>query len=226
MRAISYITFLTGTLFLAGCQTAPSVNTAETAAPPDCVAVEPESCPVCEVQQCPEPEVVESPIAECQPAEPVQCGKTKSESDYPLVGEKEWALVEPGDLVLEARIDTGAQTSSMHAEDIQLIEKDGKRWIRFSLINPATDEKISLERRLHRSILVKQKTEKTNDRRYVVRMWVTLGDTRTWLDVSLSDREDFEFPLLLGRNMLVDSFVVDVSKHHTLPKPATETTEN
>lgn len=128
-------------------------------------------------------------------------------------------MVEPGDLILEARIDTGAETSSIHAEDIQLIEKDGIRWIRFSLTDPKTNEEISLERRLHRRITVKQKTDEANEPRYVVRMWVTLGDTRTWLDVSLSDRNDFEFPLLLGRNMLIDTFAVDVSKHHTLPKP-------
>jgi hypothetical protein len=222
MRAISYSTLLAGLLFLAGCQTAPPVVTPE---PPDCPVVEPVSCTVCEVPQCPEPEVVEIPPVQCQPAPPVQCGDASSEIRYPLIGEKEWALVEPGDLVLEARIDTGAETSSIHAQDIQLVEKDGKRWIRFSLTDPATDEKISLERRLHRRILIKQKTQDANDRRYVVRMWVTLGDTRTWLDVSLSDRDDFEFPLLIGRNMLIDSFSVDVSKHHTLPKPTPQTTE-
>ena len=128
--------------------------------------------------------------------------------------------------MLEARIDTGAETSSIHAEDIQLIEKDGKRWIRFNLENPQTGAMIPLERRLHRRILVKTKAEGVTDRRYVVRMWVTLGQTRVWLDVSLSDRDDFEFPLLIGRNMLVDHFSVDVSKHHTLTKPTTESEEN
>lgn len=128
--------------------------------------------------------------------------------------------MEPGDVVLEARIDTGAETSSIHAENIQLLEKDGARWVRFSLQAPDSDEEIQLERRLHRRILVKQKGGDDYDRRYVVRMWITLGDTRTWLDVSLSDRDDFEFPLLIGRNMLMDAFAVDVSQHHTLPKPS------
>ncbi|WP_414980684.1 ATP-dependent zinc protease [Congregibacter sp.] len=141
-------------------------------------------------------------------------------SRYPLIGEQEWALVEPGDLVLEARIDTGAETSSIHAENIQLLEKDSKRWVRFTVKAPDSDREIQLERRLHRRILVKQTGSEDYDRRYVVRMWITLGDTRTWLDVSLSDRDDFEFPLLIGRNMLMDAFAVDVSQHHTLPKPA------
>ena len=228
MRKFGLLTFLTSALFLAGCQTVPSIITHE---PPVCPVVEPapvcEVCVVCEVQQCPTLEIVEPLVAECPPsAEQVQISSATVEEGYPSIGEKEWALIEPGDLILEARIDTGAETSSIHAEDILLIEKDGKRWIRFSLTDPKTNENISLERRLHRRIMVKQKNSDVNEPRYVVRMWVTLGDTRIWLDVSLTDRDDFEFPLLIGRNMLIDNFAVDVSKHHTLPKPVAEVTED
>ena len=53
------------------------------------------------------------------------------------------------------------------------------------------------------------------ERRYVVRMWLTLDEQRSRIDVNLSDREDFEYPLLVGRNFLMDSFIVDVSRHHT-----------
>ncbi len=53
------------------------------------------------------------------------------------------------------------------------------------------------------------------ERRYVVRMWVSLAGTRSRIDVNLSDREDFEYPLLVGRNFLVDTVIVDVSRRHT-----------
>ncbi|MFT5710738.1 MAG: hypothetical protein ACI8QT_001437 [Halioglobus sp.] len=200
-------------LTLAGCQTSPPLVV------PDCPVIESVSCPACEVQQCPTPAVVDKVITACEPVPPVQCETASAEQKYETIGEVEWAFVEPGELTLEARIDTGAETSSIHAEDIRLLEKDGKRWVQFALTDPTTKAKISLERRLHRRILVKQKASDVQDRRYVVRMWVTLGNNRTWLDVSLSDRDDFEFPLLLGRNVLMDNFVVDVSKHHTIPKP-------
>ncbi len=208
-----YFVLATLSLTLAGCQTPPPLVV------PDCPVIEAVSCPACEVQQCPEPKVVAKSITQCEPVPPVQCEPASAEGKHETIGEVEWAFVEPGDVALEARIDTGAATSSIHAEDIRLLEKDGKRWVQFSLTNPTTKAKISLERRLHRRILVKQKVQKGQDRRYVIRMWVTLGNSRTWLDVSLSDRDDFEFPLLLGRNMLMDNFVVDVSKHHTMPKP-------
>lgn len=186
-----------------------------------CRVQEPAQCPVCDLSACPEPTLVEASPAQCPALPEASCEPAAMESRYPLIGEKEWALVEPGDFVLEARIDTGAETSSVHAENIKLVEKDGKRWVRFTMLDPNSEAEVQLERRLHRRILVKRKgsTGEEYDRRYVVRMWVTLGDTRTWLDVSLSDRDDFEFPLLIGRNMLMDAFAVDVSTHHTLPKP-------
>jgi hypothetical protein len=223
MNKIAYSCVLVFSLALAGCQTAPVSTTTETVV---CPVAEPAACPACPVMACPEPQVVEKIVTQCESPQPAQCKAGPLESRYPIIGDREWALVEPGNLVLEARIDTGAETSSIHAQDIQLIEKDGKRWIRFTLEHPQTGATIPLERRLHRRILVKTKAEGAIDRRYVVRMWVTLGETRVWLDVSLSDRDDFEFPLLIGRNMLVDNFSVDVSKHHTLTKPTTESEEN
>jgi hypothetical protein len=62
-------------------------------------------------------------------------------------------------------------------------------------------------------VLIKQHG-RDPERRYVVRMWLTLGDIRSRVDVTLSDREDFEYPLLVGRNFLVDSAIVDVSRQH------------
>ena len=209
---------LLAVMILAGCQTLPERETAgEIEETP---VVETQQCPVCPVQECPvqecpEPEIREKVVTKYLPA-PVVTDAT------PIIGAVEWAFVEPGGLFFEARIDTGAETSSIHAEDIQLLEKDGKRYVRFSLLNRESGEKIQLERRLHRRIVVKQNVDAPADRRYVVRMWVTLGTTRTWLDVSLSDRDDFEFELLLGRNMLMDDFVVDVSKKHSLPKKPPE----
>ncbi len=214
MTTIRAFTLTALAVILVGCQTGPPEKQQ------DCPAIDTSACPVCAVAQCPEPKVLDKVATECETPPQAQCVSTVAPPKYQSIGEIEWAFVEPGNVVLEARVDTGAETSSIHAEDIQLIEKDGKRWVRFSLMHPETNVKIPLERRLHRRILVKQKIGDVQDRRYVIRMWVTLGGSRVWLDVSLSDREDFEFPLLIGRNMLMDNFVVDISQRHSLPKPS------
>ena len=55
-----------------------------------------------------------------------------------------------------------------------------------------------------------------SERRYVVKLWMTLGKIRELVDVTLSDRTDFEYPVLVGRNLLTDTAIVDVSLQHTL----------
>ena len=185
-----------------------------------CAVTEPVSCPVCpssETLQCPEPQVVEKIVTVTAPSpviSPPPKPTTAGDMNLPIVGAVEWATVEPGNIRLEARIDTGAESTSVHAEDIQLVEKDGKRWVHFSLLNPDTDEKVPVELRLRKKIKVKQ-SDSEKQTRYMVEMWITLGKIRSLVEVTLSDRDHMEYPLLIGRNMLVDTMIVDVSARHT-----------
>jgi hypothetical protein len=39
-----------------------------------------------------------------------------------------------------------------------------------------------------------------------------MGELEEIIEVTLSDRSDFEFPILIGRNFLTDNAIVDVSK--------------
>jgi len=185
-----------------------------------CPEVEPPSCPVCpgvesQTPQCPEPQVIEKIVTVPAPA-PAQAA-TAGKLHLPIVGAVEWAEVEPGDVRMKARIDTGAATTSIHAEDIELVEKDGKRWVHFNLIDPATKEKVAVEQRLRRKFVSKQ-SDGTDQHRYVVKLWITLGENRSLVEVSLTDRDNMEFPLLIGRNLLVDTAIVDVSRKNTLAK--------
>ncbi|MEH6589026.1 MAG: RimK/LysX family protein [Halioglobus sp.] len=198
-------------LLLAGC------SLFEVAEPQvDCPVLETPACPapvICEQVQCPEPTVIEK-IVEV-PAELPPMATTAGKMHLPIIGAVEWVQVEPGNLRMEARIDSGAETTSIHAENIQLLEREGKRYVRYNLLDQHSGEVRPMEARLRRQVLIKQH-KADPERRYVVRMWVTLGDTRSRIDVTLSDRMDFEYPMLVGRNLLVDTVIVDVSRHHTL----------
>ena len=185
-------------------------------APVPCAPVEAPACPVCpevepQVLQCPEPQVIEKIVKVPVPAPVPAKAATAGKLNLPIVGAVEWARIEPGDIRMPARIDTGAATTTIHAEDIELVEKDGKRWVHFSLIDPDTNEKVQVEQRLHRKVVMKQ-SDGGEQRRYVVRMWISLGETRSLVDVTLTDRENMEYPLLIGRNLLVDTVIVDVSR--------------
>jgi hypothetical protein len=180
------------------------------------------NCPTVEVvelpmvqQACPKPQVIERIITKTVSAPLPPMASTAGKLHLPIVGAVEWARVEPAGLWLESRIDTGADTTSMHAEEIQLIEKDGRRYVSFVLIDAVTGSRHPQELRLRRRVLIKQ-SGGPDQRRYVVRMWVTLGETRSRIDVNLADRANFEYPLLIGRNFLTDTLIVDVSRHHTM----------
>ena len=164
---------------------------------------------------CPASKVVERVVTKMVPAELPPMATTAGKMHLPIVGAIEWVRIEPAGLLLESRIDTGAVTTSVHADNIQLVEKEGRRYVRFLLTDPNTGETVQQELRLRRRVLIKQ-SGLPDTRRYVVRMWVTLGETRSRIDVNLSDRAGFEYPLLIGRNFLTDSMIVDVSRHHTV----------
>jgi hypothetical protein len=203
------ITILLIPILLSGCTLLPAGSWGPSACPPP-----DDELPV-NLPQCPAAAVVERIITKIVPAELPPMATTAGKMHLPIVGAIEWVRIEPAGLLLESRMDTGAVTTSVHADNIQLVEKEGKRYVRFVLTDPNSDEKVKQELRLRRRVLIKQ-SGLPDTRRYVVRMWVTLGETRSRIDVNLSDRTGFEYPLLIGRNFLTDSMIVDVSRHHTV----------
>ena len=186
--------------------------------PVACPVVEPPACPVCPVVEpvvCPEPQVIEKivTVPAPTPQKPTNAGKL----NLPIVGAVEWARIEPGDIRLPARIDTGTATTSLHAENIELVEKDGKRWVHFTVLDPATKKPVDLQQPLRRKIVIKRGGNKETYR-YVVRLHITLADSRAPVDVTLNERDNMEYPLQIGRNLLVDTVIVDVSRQQQITK--------
>ena len=202
---------LVASCLVSSCAPMPQLTGPTECSPPDDI-IPP---PAIEQQSCPAPQVIERVVTKIVAAEPLPQATTAGKLHLPIVGAVEWAKIQPAGLWLESRIDTGADTTSIHAEDIQLVEKDGKRYVRFVLVDAATGSTHQQELRLRRRVLIKQ-SGGADERRYVVRMWVMVGAIRSKIDVNLSDRTDFEYPLLIGRNFLMDNMIVDVSRHHTL----------
>ncbi len=131
--------------------------------------------------------------------------------DKVVVGEIENVHIDPPGLVLPARIDSGAEGTSIHATQITPFERDGEPWVRFNLQDPRTGKSVTLERKQAGRVRVK-KLDDTVDRREVVIMTLTLGKISQPTEVSLTDRSNFEFPALIGRNFLKGVAVVDVSQ--------------
>lgn len=201
-------------LITAGCAGVPEVADEQSGREAACPEIPAQECPVCEARACPGAPVVER-VVEKRVEVPTPVPATAGELNLPVIGAVEWVTLDPPGLRLEARIDTGTETTSVHAENVQQLEKDGQRYVQFELVDPESGEVHAVEAELVRRINVK-KGESLIERRYVVRMWVTMGEDRSLIEVSLSNRPDFDYPLMIGRNFLTDVAVVDVSQRHLL----------
>ncbi|MBU2330806.1 MAG: RimK/LysX family protein, partial [Gammaproteobacteria bacterium] len=80
-------------------------------------------------------------------------------ADGTPLGWVERGKVLPEEVTVKFKLDTGALTSSMHAEDIEYFERDGDEWVRFDLdledIERDKLVKSRIERKLHRELTVR-----------------------------------------------------------------------
>lgn len=138
----------------------------------------------------------------------------KSESKI-IIGAAEYIKIEPPGVTLKARIDTGAKTTSIDARNIIPFERDGKRWVKFSMYDGKQEHKV--ERPVFDTVLIKRHGGESQ-RRFMIKIRVTAAEVSQLIPVSLTDRSSYEFPILIGRNFLKDYFIVDVAKNNILKK--------
>lgn len=168
------------------------------------------------------PQVVERlvPQAKC-PKIPAASNNTSRAkellmTDKQIVGLREQALIAGLNVVMQARISTNVANSVIDARNIQMFERNGEEWVRFTIYNPDTKEPHVLERKRLRFQTV-QGASATPDRRPVVEIRFTIGKLSQRGEFILSDRSDSEFPILIGRNLLRDVMLVDVSGNNLAP---------
>ncbi len=137
--------------------------------------------------------------------------------DKQVIGAVEKVFLSPPGALLPARVDTGATTSSLDARDIEHFERNGERWVRFSMFNPEDNSELVLECRLVRKVRIVQAAAEEAERRPVVELGITVGRSTQTAQFTLSDRRHLEYPVLIGRNVLMDIMVVDVSRSHIAP---------
>ncbi len=143
-----------------------------------------------------------------------------------VVGAVEKVFLSPPGTLLPARIDTGATTSSLDARDIEKFERNGERWVRFTMIDPEDGRRVVLECRLARNVRIIAAAAEESERRPVVELGVVVGNSTQTAQFTLSDRRHLEYPVLIGRNILRDIMVVDVSRSHIAPPVIDPDSEN
>lgn len=134
----------------------------------------------------------------------------------------EWELTD-----IEAKIDTGAYTSSLHCHHIEAFVKDGKSWLRFRLLDPdheAYNDRL-LECPLHDEREVKSSNGQSELRYFIQTKIKMFGEIFT-IELSLADRSAMKYPLLIGRKYIKKThLLVDVSQTNLSSKYLTEETK-
>jgi hypothetical protein len=134
-----------------------------------------------------------------------------------LVGQREQVWLQDLKLSLPARIDTGAETASLDAHNIELFERNSRNWVRFDIVHPETGEPLQLERKLKRHALILQANSSEPERRPVIKLGITIGSVSQTAEFTLSNRSHLDYQILVGRNILKDVMVVDVSQDNLAP---------
>lgn len=140
----------------------------------------------------------------------------KVNQDQPLIlGALENVHLTPPGIIFSARIDTGATTSSLNAQDLVELERDGKPYVKFHVINPVNGEKVELIERITGYVRIKEHKGKSK-KRPIIKIRVQLAHLDEKIEFTLVDRSRFKQQVLLGRNFLRDLAIVDVSKKYSV----------
>jgi hypothetical protein len=115
---------------------------------------------------------------------------------------------------LSVKTDTGAYTSSIHCHDIQEVgEEEGTSYIEFYLLDPAhpkyVDKKFKT-RKYERRIIKSSFGE--SEERYIITTVVVMFGQEYPIELSLSERSNMKYPVLLGRKFLNKKFIVDTEE--------------
>jgi hypothetical protein len=118
----------------------------------------------------------------------------------------------PGRALLKAKLDSGAKSNALHAEDISLFEEEGQHMVRFTVREDHHDPhsaRYIYERPLVREVNIKLRRTERTDERPAVRLEFCMAGRMHEALFTLTDRSNFNYPVLLGRDFLKDGIVVD-----------------
>jgi hypothetical protein len=132
-----------------------------------------------------------------------------------VVGRVEWVTVSSQKIRMKARIDSGAASSSIHAKNLQEKEMDGKTYVQFE-----TEDDDGKSYMLFKEVVKNTKIRSATGAktRYVVPLKVILGNKEHDINVNLVDRDKLTYNFLVGRDLLMGKYIIDVSQSRLLGK--------
>lgn len=137
-----------------------------------------------------------------------------SAEPYQVIGWLEYVRIQPQNIQFKAKIDTGADNSSIHADNIVVYEENGRQRVKFTVSN-ADGESANLDLPLLRFAKIKRK-KADPIRRPVVTLELCIGNTLKRAPVNLASRGNFKYRMLIGRSFLKGGYLVNASEQYTI----------
>jgi len=132
------------------------------------------------------------------------------------IGLVEDVVLMPWKIRLPARIDTGAAVSSLDARSLKVIDNE----VEFVLPSKYGGQKIRLPIAGWHTV----RSAEAKERRPIIEIELCVGPKLIRTKVNLNDRSQMKYPFLLGRNILMENFVVDCDRNYCAPPNCLEET--
>lgn len=128
---------------------------------------------------------------------------------------------------INIKVDTGAFTSSIHCHDAQEVESNGEKHIEFELLDPSHPE---YENKIYKVKKYNKKAIKSSngtiEQRFIIKTIIVIFNQEYPIELSLSERSEMKYPILLGRKFLNKRFIVNTALKNVSSKLKQEKKKN
>jgi hypothetical protein len=146
---------------------------------------------------------------------------TTAEEKLPTIGWREWVGLPQFDIKrIKAKVDTGARSSSLHASEIETFQEDGVEYVRFKIHHKHRNSSRTVDAvaKVIDNRIIKSSSGDSSQRPVIAANITLLG--QTWpVELTLANRDEMGFRMLLGREAFRGKFLVDAGKSYYGGRP-------
>jgi len=139
-------------------------------------------------------------------------GRSADAAQVGVIGWVEPVMIE-NVAIVNAKIDTGADSPSLDAQDMKIERRGKQEWVSF-WTKGQKGERVTFERPIYRYVDI-ERAGGQNEKRPAVLLGLCLDEVSRYVLVNLVDRSKLEFPMIIGRSFLQNTFIVDPTHTYT-----------
>ena len=141
--------------------------------------------------------------------------------DKEIIGWREWiALPDLKVNLIKTKVDTGARTSALHAFDIEPFKRKRQDWVRFR-VHPIQRNGAFIRVCTSRAHDYRAVTNSggATQHRWVIETTMVIGRESLSIELSLTNRDEMGFRMLIGRSAIKGEYIVDPGRSYCMKHP-------